>query len=49
MRRLFTLREPPPALIKRSVGALGVGLVVFVWWLATYDAVRFAGRAAEPR
>jgi ABC-type nitrate/sulfonate/bicarbonate transport system permease component len=38
MRRLFTLREPPPALIKRSVGALGVGLVVFVWWLATYGA-----------
>ena len=28
MRRLFTLREPPPPLVKRAVGLVGVGLAV---------------------
>ena len=35
MRRLFTLREPPPPLVKRTVGLVGVGLAVFVWFLIT--------------
>ena len=35
MRRLFTLREPPPPLIKRLVGLVGVGLAVLVWFLVT--------------
>lgn len=35
MRRLFTLRESPPPLIKRSVGIAGVGIGVLVWFLLT--------------
>jgi NitT/TauT family transport system permease protein len=35
MRRIFTLREPPPPLIKRSVGIAGVGLAVLIWFLLT--------------
>jgi NitT/TauT family transport system permease protein len=35
MRRLFTLREPPPPLVKRTVGIAGVGLAVLVWFLIT--------------
>ena len=35
MRRLFTLREQPPAGIKRTVGIAGVGLAVLVWFLIT--------------
>ena len=35
MRRLFTLREPPPPLVKRAVGIVGVGLAVLVWFLIT--------------
>jgi len=38
MRRLFTLRESPPPLIKRSVGFAGVAIAVFVWWAATFGA-----------
>ena len=38
LRRLFTLREPPPPMIKRGVGVLGVGIVVFIWWLVTFGA-----------
>ena len=38
MRRLFTLREPPPLLVKRTVGFLGVGVAVLVWWMLTYGA-----------
>jgi ABC-type nitrate/sulfonate/bicarbonate transport system permease component len=38
MRRLFTLREPTPPLIKRSVGFTGVGLAVLVWFLITLGA-----------
>ena len=38
MRRLFTLREPPPPLVKRTVGFLGVGVAVLVWWILTYGA-----------
>jgi ABC-type nitrate/sulfonate/bicarbonate transport system permease component len=35
MRRLFTLREPPPPAIKRLVGFVGVGAAVLVWFLVT--------------
>lgn len=35
VRRLFTLREHPPALVKRAIGAVGVGLVVLLWWALT--------------
>jgi ABC-type nitrate/sulfonate/bicarbonate transport system permease component len=35
MRRLFTLRESPPPLIKRSVGVAGVGVGVLIWFLLT--------------
>jgi ABC-type nitrate/sulfonate/bicarbonate transport system permease component len=35
MRRLFTLREPPPPMVKRGVGLAGVGLAVLVWFLIT--------------
>ena len=35
VRRLFTLRESPPPLIKRVVGIAGVGIGVLVWFLLT--------------
>jgi NitT/TauT family transport system permease protein len=35
MRRLFTLREPTPPLIKRAVGIAGVAIAVLVWFLIT--------------
>ena len=35
LRRMFTLREPPPPLVKRAVGMVGVGLAVLVWFLIT--------------
>ena len=35
MRRLFTLRESPPPLVKRAVGIAGVGIGVLVWFLLT--------------
>ena len=38
MRRLFTLREPPPRMVKRGVGLLGVAIVVLVWYLLTLGA-----------
>ena len=38
MHRLFTLRESPPAPIKRLVGVAGVGLAVLVWWALTLGA-----------
>ena len=38
MHRLFTLRESPPALIKRLVGVAGVGIAVLVWWALTLGA-----------
>ena len=38
MRRLFTLRESPPPLVKRSVGFVGVALAVIVWWGLTLGA-----------
>src|SRR5688572_16872881 len=38
MRRLFTLRESPPPLIKRAVGFVGVGVAVLVWWILTAGA-----------
>ena len=38
MRRLFTLREPPPPLVKRSVGFAGVAIAVLVWWAVTFGA-----------
>ena len=38
MRRLFTLRESPPPLIKRGVGFAGVAIAVIVWWALTFGA-----------
>jgi ABC-type nitrate/sulfonate/bicarbonate transport system permease component len=38
MRRLFTLRESPPPLVKRAVGAAGVGIGILVWFLLTLGA-----------
>jgi NitT/TauT family transport system permease protein len=35
LQRVFTLREPPPPLIKRAVGIVGVGLAVLLWFLIT--------------
>ena len=38
MRRLFTLRESPPPLVKRGVGFAGVAIAVIVWWALTVGA-----------
>ena len=38
MRRLFTLREAPPPLVKRTVGFAGVAIAVLVWWGVTFGA-----------
>lgn len=38
MRRLFTLRESPPPLVKRTVGFAGVAIAVAVWWALTLGA-----------
>jgi NitT/TauT family transport system permease protein len=35
---LFALRVPPPRVTRPLVGAAAVGVVVFVWWLATLGA-----------
>jgi NitT/TauT family transport system permease protein len=35
LRRLFTLREPPPPAIKRLVGFAGVAVAVLIWFLVT--------------
>jgi ABC-type nitrate/sulfonate/bicarbonate transport system permease component len=35
---LFALRVPPPRVTRQLVGAAAVGVVVFVWWLATLGA-----------
>jgi NitT/TauT family transport system permease protein len=35
LRRVFTLREPPPPLIKRTVGIAGVALAILIWFLLT--------------
>ena len=37
-RRLFTLRAPPPPTLKKVLGALGVLLVLALWWLLTLGA-----------
>jgi len=37
-RRLFALRVPPPPTLKKLLGALGVVLVLAVWWLLTMGA-----------
>ena len=38
MSNLFALRVPPPRVTRQLVGAAAVGVVVFVWWLATLGA-----------
>jgi len=35
---LFNLRRPPPPTARRLAGAVGIGAVVLVWWLATLGA-----------
>jgi NitT/TauT family transport system permease protein len=37
-RDLMTLRNDPPPMMRRALGALGIVLVIFVWWLLTYGA-----------
>jgi NitT/TauT family transport system permease protein len=37
-RRLFALRAPPPPALKKVFGALGVLLVLGLWWLVTLGA-----------
>jgi len=37
-RELVTLRREPPPMIRRSFGALGVGLVVLIWGILTWGA-----------
>ncbi|MGQ0642113.1 MAG: ABC transporter permease [Gemmatimonadaceae bacterium] len=34
-RRLFTLRAPPPPILKKLLGALGVLLTIGFWWFLT--------------
>ena len=42
-RELMILRNNPPPMLRRALGALGILLVVFVWWLLT------RGTSAETR
>jgi len=37
-RDLMTLRNDPPPMVRRGLGALGIVLVIFVWWLLTLGA-----------
>lgn len=37
-RDLVTLRREPPPMIRRSFGALGIGLVVLIWGVLTWGA-----------
>jgi NitT/TauT family transport system permease protein len=37
-RDLMTLRNDPPPMLRRALGALGLVLVTFVWWLLTQGA-----------
>jgi NitT/TauT family transport system permease protein len=37
-RELVTLRREPPPMIRRSFGALGIGLVILVWGILTWGA-----------
>ena len=37
-RELVTLRREPPPMIRRSFGALGIGLVVLIWGILTWGA-----------
>ena len=37
-RELMILRNNPPPMLRRGLGALGILLVVFVWWLLTRGA-----------
>lgn len=37
-RDLMTLRADPPPMVRRALGALGIAIVIFVWWLLTYGA-----------
>lgn len=37
-RGLLTLRAEPPAMVRRSLGVLGVLIVIAVWWALTYGA-----------
>jgi ABC-type nitrate/sulfonate/bicarbonate transport system permease component len=36
--RVFTLRAPTPPIVKRLLGALGVGIAVLAWWAITYGS-----------
>lgn len=38
MKHLFALRREGPPLVRQAAGALGVGIVVLVWWLLTLGA-----------
>jgi ABC-type nitrate/sulfonate/bicarbonate transport system permease component len=38
MRGLLTLRAEPPRMIRRSLGVLGIALVIGIWWVLTLGA-----------
>jgi ABC-type nitrate/sulfonate/bicarbonate transport system permease component len=38
LRRLVTLRHEPPPMLRRSLGALGIGFVVLIWAILTWGA-----------
>ena len=38
MKHLFALRSEGPPLVRRAAGALGVAIVVLLWWLLTLGA-----------
>jgi ABC-type nitrate/sulfonate/bicarbonate transport system permease component len=37
-RDLMTLRNDPPPMVRRALGALGIGIVILVWWVLTHGA-----------
>jgi ABC-type nitrate/sulfonate/bicarbonate transport system permease component len=39
LRELTVLRADPPPMLRRALGVLGIGLVVFVWWALTYGKI----------
>ena len=46
-RRLMTLRADPPPMLRRGLGALGIAIVVLIWWLLTRGATP-ESRAVSP-
>jgi NitT/TauT family transport system permease protein len=38
VNRLFTLRAEPPPMVRRVLGAVGVAVVLLIWWVLTFGA-----------